>query len=237
MRRSPNTASPSASSPTSPTPTIPSATSCRRSSKITPRRPPNSARPFDSNPTSPSITTTLAWPFSSREKLDEAIVEYRDASRLQPDFADAHLGLGEILEFQGKLDDAIVEYRTASRLQPNLADAHNSLAWALVKKRRCSAQERNEALEHARRRSTLSPDDSNFRTTLALAEYRAGHWAESIAAAERSLAMTKGEAPGFFAAMGVWQQGARTGPVVFRPGCFLDQEKPARRSRHSRALA
>ena len=49
-------------------------------------------------------------------------------------------------------------------------------------------------------------------TTLALAEYRAGHWAESIAAAERSTARTKGAgaanaANGFFLAMALWQKG------------------------------
>ena len=46
------------------------------------------------------------------------------ASQLQPDLADAHMGLGEILEFQGKRDDAILEYRTASQLTAQLADSH-----------------------------------------------------------------------------------------------------------------
>ena len=104
---------------------------------------------------------------------------------------------------------AIVEYRTASRLQPNFADAHNRIAWALVKKPDCSAQERSEALEHARRAVALGPEDGAFRTTLALAEYRAGHWAESIAAAERSIALTKGvdASNWFILAMALWQKG------------------------------
>jgi tetratricopeptide (TPR) repeat protein len=151
----------------------------------------------------------LGLALQQQAEFDDAIVEYRTASRLQPNLVDAHIGLGEIFEFQGKRDEAIVEYRTASRLQPNSADAHNYIAWAVVKKPDCSDNERSEALEHARQAVALSPDDGNFCTTLALAEYRAGHWAQSIAAAERSITVTKdvNAANWFFLAMALRQQG------------------------------
>jgi tetratricopeptide (TPR) repeat protein len=151
----------------------------------------------------------LGLALQQQGKLDEAIAEYRIASRLQPDLVDAYMGLGEIFEFQGKRADAIVEYRAASRIQSKFADAHNSLAWAEVKKPDCSAQERSEALEHARSAVALGPEDASFRTTLALAEYRAGHWALSIAAAEQSIALTKSEdaTNWFFLAMALWQKG------------------------------
>jgi tetratricopeptide (TPR) repeat protein len=151
----------------------------------------------------------LGLALQQQAKLDEAIAEYRIAGRLQPSLVDAHMGLGEILDFQGKRDGAIAEYRTAAGLQPNYADAHNGIAWAEVKKADCSAQERTEALEHARLAVSLGPEDGNFRTTLALAEYRAGHWALSIAAAEQSIARTKGEDASnwFFLAMASWQKG------------------------------
>jgi hypothetical protein len=59
-------------------------------------------------------------------------------------------------------------------------------------------------LEHARRAVALDPKDGDFRTTLALAEFRAGHWAESIA-------LTKGVdgSNGFFLAMALWQNGEK----------------------------
>ncbi len=156
----------------------------------------------------------LAMVLQEQGELDQAIVAYRTASLLQPNFANAHLGLGEISELQGKRDEAIREYRTASERQPKLADAHTRIAWALVKKPDCSAQERSEALEHARKAVELNREDGGFHTTLALAEYRAGHWAESIAAAERSTELMKGvDAPiganWFFVAMARWQQGGR----------------------------
>ena len=72
----------------------------------------------------------------------------------------------------------------------------------------------------------LGPKDGNFRTTLALAEYRAGHWAESIAAAERSIALTKGvdASNWFFLAMAPRAEG-RQGrvPQIVRQGRDVDE--------------
>jgi len=162
-------------------------------------------------PDHPTYHYNLGLALQGQGKLDEAITEYRTASRLQPSSVDPHAGLGEIFELQDKRDDAIAQYRTASRLQPGSADAHNSLARALVKKPGRSDADRGEAMEHARQAVALSPKDGSFRTTLALAEYRAGHWAESIAAAEQSIALTKDEDASnrFFLAMALWQQGAK----------------------------
>ncbi len=57
----------------------------------------------------------------------------------------------------------------------------------------------------------MNPGDGTFQNTLALAEYRAGHWAESIAAAERSVALRKGvdASNGFFLSMALWQHGQK----------------------------
>jgi tetratricopeptide (TPR) repeat protein len=150
---------------------------------------------------------SLGFALFIQGKPEEAIAEYRIAGRPQLSLVDAHMGLGEIFEFQGKRDEAIVEYRVASRLQPNLADAHNNISWAMGKKPDCGDQEWREALEHARLAFALSPKDGNFCTTLA--EYRAGHWAESIAAAQQSIALTKGvdASIGFFLVMALWQNG------------------------------
>ena len=74
-----------------------------------------------------------------------------------------------------------------------------------------SSRERSEALEHARQAVALSPKEGTFHNTLALAEYRVGHWAESIAAAERSIALLKGvdASNWFFLAMALWQRGEK----------------------------
>ena len=211
MRRSPSTAPPSASSPTSPTPTTRSATSCTGSSRITAAAAAEFREAIRLRPDFAFFHNNLGFALQRQGELDKAIAEYRIASRLQPDSVDIHVGIAEILEFQGKWAEAIVEYRTALQLRPDFADAHNGVAWALARTPDCSARERSEALEHARRAVALSPKEGSFRTTLALAEYRAGHWAESIAAAEQSIALTKGvdASNGFFLAMALWRRGEK----------------------------
>jgi serine/threonine protein kinase/Tfp pilus assembly protein PilF len=124
-------------------------------------------------------------------KLAEAIAEYREAIRLRPDFAKAHVALGIILGRQDKLHQAIAEYREAIRLKPDYASAHNNLAWGLVLSPRNPPRDYQEGLAHARRAVEL---ESNVFTlnTLALAEYRMGHWNESLAASHQSMAIKNG---------------------------------------------
>jgi len=46
----------------------------------------------------------------SQGKVDEAIAEYREALRIDPNHRDARYNLGIALYDQGALDEAIVEY-------------------------------------------------------------------------------------------------------------------------------
>ncbi len=100
-------------------------------------------------------------------------------------------------------------HRTHGRKQ--VQKRHNYLAWALVKKPDCSDQERSEALEHIHKAVMRSPKDASFLTTLALTEYRAGHFSEAIAAAERSISSTKAvDAHNWYiVAMAQWKKGER----------------------------
>ncbi len=182
----------------------------------------------------------LGFALQQQGKLDDAIAEYRIAARLLPDLADAHMGLGEIFEFQGKREDAIAEYRTASQIQPNLADAHNGVARTILKKPDCSDSERTEAIEHTRRAVALRPNDPSFHTTLALAEYRSGHWAESIAAAEQSIALTKDvdASNAFILAMALWQKGDKDrSRSFFEQAVSVDEKERSRECRPARVLA
>ncbi len=63
--------------------------------------------------------------------LDEAIREWREAIRINPDLADAHTNLGVALDDKGLLDEAIKEYREAIRINPDNAIAHYNLGLAL----------------------------------------------------------------------------------------------------------
>jgi hypothetical protein len=70
-------------------------------------------------------------------------------------------------------------------------------------------------LEHARKAVELVPQQEGFVNTLALAEYRVGHWAESRAASERSIKLNNGVSvyDWFFLAMATWRQGERASAI------------------------
>jgi tetratricopeptide (TPR) repeat protein len=58
-------------------------------------------------------------------RLPEAIAEYHAAIRLDPNYAEAHMNLGNALASSpGHLPEAITEYREALRIAPGLAAGH-----------------------------------------------------------------------------------------------------------------
>lgn len=58
-------------------------------------------------------------------------MEFREAIRLKPDYANAHYNLGFALSDKGELDGAIAEFREALRLNPDYEAAHYQLGAAL----------------------------------------------------------------------------------------------------------
>jgi tetratricopeptide (TPR) repeat protein len=144
-------------------------------------------------------------------KPDEAIAELREAIRLRPDLGAAHLELGHAPINRGDPDGAIPEYREAIRLMPDDPMPRATLAFEVLMAGRPDLDEA-EALRHARRAAELGPASGIFASILALAEHRAGHWAESIAAAERAIA-SRGPSMRahvlFVLAVGHWRRGDR----------------------------
>jgi tetratricopeptide (TPR) repeat protein len=167
------------------------------------------------NPRSAAGHINLAIGLNEQSKLQngqsmfpEIVAEYREAIRLEPESPLAHEGLALGLYRLGKLAAAVVEWREAIRLQPEGSKAHNNLAFALALPSNRPQADYDEALVHARKAVQLEPHSTYF-ATLALAEYRTGHWAESLAAGERSLAIQRGGEPSvwFVLALASWRKG------------------------------
>jgi len=140
------------------------------------------------NPNSAAAHINLAVGLNEQFKFDEMTAEYREAVRHEPGSTSAHQGLGYGLFRLGKPAEAMAAFREAVRLAPRDPKACNLLATALAWSPNRPRSDYDEALVLARKTVQLNPESWAFGT-LALAEYRAGHVAEALAAGERSLAM------------------------------------------------
>jgi Flp pilus assembly protein TadD len=97
----------------------------------------------------------LGLALGNKGQHDEAIVEFREAIRLKPDFANAHSNLGLALLGQGKLDLAVSCYQKAIDLDPKLVMAFQSLIDALSRQGKLA-----EAIAVCEKYMTLYPDQA-----------------------------------------------------------------------------
>ncbi len=65
-------------------------------------------------------------------KVDEAIEHFQEALRLQPEYADAHVNLGNARRERLETAEAVESYEEALRIEPRNARAHNNLGEACL---------------------------------------------------------------------------------------------------------
>jgi Flp pilus assembly protein TadD len=97
--------------------------------------------------------SNLGSALQEKGRLDEAVVAFREAIRLNPDLAIPHNNLGFALLKKGPLDDAIAELREAVRLSPSYCTAYNNLGLALEQQGRL-----NEAMSAFQQAIRVDPD-------------------------------------------------------------------------------
>jgi predicted O-linked N-acetylglucosamine transferase (SPINDLY family) len=96
-------------------------------------------------------------------RMDDAIIAYREAVRLKPDYPTAHNNLGAALQARGRMEEAVAAYREAVRLQPDYATAWSNLGSTLQ-----GQGNLNEAIAAYREALRLNPD-------YAMAHYNLGN--------------------------------------------------------------
>ena len=84
----------------------------------------------------------------------EAMAEYREALKIDPESVEAHNNLANLLDDTGHPDEALAEYQAALRLNPKYAAAHNNLGSVLVEQGRFA-----EALEQFAAAAQSDPAD------------------------------------------------------------------------------
>ena len=108
-------------------------------------------------------------------KIDEAIIRFQEAIKLNPEDEDAHYNYALALARQGNRDAAKQQYLEALRIYPDYSEAHNNLGNLLV-----SMGELNEAIEHFRAALKISPEQASVQNNLGNALARQGKVADAI---------------------------------------------------------
>lgn len=106
---------------------------------------------------------------------DRAIVLYKTALSLKPDYAEAHNNLGYSYYTKKQLDEAIEQYEKAIKLMPSFADAYNNLGAVYGDKNR-----NDIALEYFKTAARLNPGFISARYNTALAYFRMGMRQEAL---------------------------------------------------------
>ena len=115
-------------------------------------------------------------------KVDEAIVAFRQATRIKPGYTEAHYNLGVALEKRGKIDEAIAAYRQAIRIKPDYATAHSNLGAALEKQGKL-----DEAIATYRQAIRIKPDYAEAHLNLGNALKDQGRLDEAFAAYRQAI--------------------------------------------------
>jgi tetratricopeptide (TPR) repeat protein len=118
---------------------------------------------------------SLGDAFSEQGRFGEAMDQYQEAFRLNPQYADAHYNLGITLLKEGRIDEAINQFQEAIREKPNYADPHNNLGFCLDKK-----GQTDEAISQLQEAIRLKPDLAEAHYNLGTALGRKGQVDEAI---------------------------------------------------------
>jgi protein O-mannosyl-transferase len=117
----------------------------------------------------------LGMALAEQNRLDEAIVEFREVLQINPQDADGHHNLGNALARQGRLGEAVEQFHEALRIHPGHAKAHYDLGNALARQ-----GELDTAVVHFRQALFFAPQDARAHYNLGQILVRQGKLEEAI---------------------------------------------------------
>ena len=121
-------------------------------------------------------------------KLEEAIVEYREAIRLDPADAQLWIRLGQVYARMGRGEDALNSLERGLEVDPGNAGILNDMGWLYATVEPSALRDPAKALAYAQRAVEASGGtDANILDTLAEAYYANRQFDEAIETEERAL--------------------------------------------------
>lgn len=118
----------------------------------------------------------------SAGKLQDAISQYQQALRIEPDFAEVRCNLAVLLGQTGNINEAITQYELALRNADGFAEAHFNLAMLLAATGRFE-----EAVAQYERALRIKPDFAEAHYNLGVALERLGRTQEAVHQYEEAL--------------------------------------------------
>ena len=126
----------------------------------------------------PDVRFNMGIAYKAKGEAEKAIVEYKKALELAPEYAEAHNNLGNILKDQKKFDEAIYHFEASIKIFPDNPNTHNNLGTVYAIK-----NDIGKAAVHFAKAIRIQPTYFDARQNLGVAYMRQGR----LDAAEREL--------------------------------------------------
>jgi tetratricopeptide (TPR) repeat protein len=171
---------------------------------------------LDSNNRDHLAWLELATACHNSQRLDEAVAAY--SRILESGEGDAQVYNQRSVAYNGLglVDKALADLDKALSLQPNEPIVKNNLAWMLANCPDAKRRDPARAVELAAQAVAALPSDGTLRSTLGLAQYRAGDWNAARDTLQKSLELGQGGGSPFwfgrttlFLATSHWQLGEK----------------------------
>jgi protein O-mannosyl-transferase len=177
---------------------------------------------------------SLGAALAKKGQSDEAIHQYQEAIRINPDYARAHNNLGFALDKKGQTDEAIRQYEETIRLEPNHAEVHNNLGAALAEQ-----GQSDEAIRHYQAALRLKPDHAEAHNNLGIALGRKGQTDKAIRQFQEAVRLKPDYAEAHFNLGIAFYQQDRTGEAIhqFQEALRLKPDNADARKNLDAALA
>lgn len=130
----------------------------------------------------PKAHYNLGLFYAKQGRLDEAIVQFKDALAIDPNYANAHSNLGRAYDEKGMLDEAISECNKTLAIDPKHAVAYNNLGTIFKKKGML-----DEAISHHKKALNIKPNYAEAHYNLSVAYYYKQNYESAIVHCDRAI--------------------------------------------------